>query len=59
MAEVLLKRIPKKTDMSNQQKVMREWSSTIVAKYSVGKEIPIINAQQYRQKCEIVSGKKK
>lgn len=48
MAKILLKRIPKKTDKSNQQKAMRVWSATIVETYSKEQSIPIIDASKYR-----------
>ena len=52
MAKILQKRIPKKTDKSNQQKTMRVWSIAIVEKYSSGQAIPIVDAKQYRSKTE-------
>ena len=48
MAQILLKRVPKKTDKSDQQKAMRAWSATIVETYSKQGTIPIIDASKYR-----------
>lgn len=50
MAKILLKRVPKKTDKASQQRVMKEWSATIVEKYSAGRSIPICSANEIRSK---------
>ena len=48
MAQILQKRIPKKTDKSNQQKAMRAWSATIVETYSNNRLVPVVDASKYK-----------
>lgn len=48
MPKILLKRVPKKTDKSNQQKAMRVWSATIVETYSKDQTIPVIDVGKHK-----------
>jgi hypothetical protein len=46
MPQKLLKRIPKTTDMTKQQKVLKSWSATIVESHSPVVTIPICSAKK-------------
>lgn len=43
MAKILLRRVPRKTDHSSQQKVINAWNAIIIEKNKQGLEIPIIS----------------
>ena len=52
MARILLRRVPKRTDKTSQQKAMKVWASVIVEEYAHRKNVPIIAASEYRAKAE-------